>query len=178
MDKLIFLSSKILTSSTHKKLKIPLVFVSFAFIEGKLYKYKKAPYLNMPLGYNKNRDNRVIYGALYFCKDFDFYSNQLDAFHSCSASKLGVNHPYDLCHRVEMPVTPIKFDTIDQFTRLMYQEKPEIMAEVYIGNTKHPKIKKYTSTKFYHAKIKSGVDREQFIKLFMEVSKEWETHKN
>lgn len=173
MDKLIFLATSILSKKKQLELRLPLVFINYALIEGKLYKYKSFPHLNVPLGYNKNRDNRVIYGALYLCKDFDFYSKQLDAFFSCSLSALGSNHRFDLSHRVESDVTLIEFETLDQLSRLMYEEKATIKAEIYTCNTNHPKIKRYISDTRNRTRVKSGVDVIAFKQLFMEVS-QWE----
>lgn len=116
--------------------------------------------------------NYVVYGALFLCKDFDFYSRILDAYHLCSLSTLLRNHQCDELHRVEAQITPIYFNTLDELQRLMYRESEDsILAQTYTANIKNPKIKHRMKTNFNSHRITSGIDAVNFKKLFWEVEK-------
>lgn len=116
--------------------------------------------------------NFVVYGALFLCKDFDFYCRILDAYHLCSLSTLLRNHPCDELHRVNIPITPIYFDTLDELQRLSYRESIDsIQAQTYTANTNNPKILNRMNTTVNTYRITSGINAPNFKKLFWEVRK-------
>lgn len=86
--------------------------------------------------------NDVVYGTVYVLSDFDYYIRNLDAYHMCSLSALRKNHQFDVHHRILTTVTPIYFSTIEELARIKYREGKPIDAHMYIGNIKHPKIRK------------------------------------
>jgi phage tail protein X len=121
-------------------------------------------------GSSKNWGNDVVYGAVFLCKDFDFYKQIFDAYHTCSMSTMLKNHPLDTHHRIITDVTTINFNTLDELARLMYQEGTSIETITYVANPNHPKIKqRFATTKSY--RITDGIDAANFKKLFWE-----ETH--
>ncbi len=116
--------------------------------------------------------NSVVYGALFLCKDFDFYARILDSYHLCSLSTLLRNHPYDELHRTNVPVRPIYFNTLDELQYLKYIEGTDnIAAQTYIANIDHPKIKQRMNTANNSHRITSGINAVSFKKLFWEVIK-------
>lgn len=118
------------------------------------------------------KGNRVVYGALFLCSDFDFYSRILDSYHLCSLSTLLRNHSCDELHRINTPVTPIYFNTLDELQRLMYKEADDtIVAQTYTANLTNPKIRNRMNTECNSHRIISGIDALHFKKLFWEVSK-------
>lgn len=154
-------------------MRIPLEFICFGITKGKMYSLPglKNTFISVSDNITLTR-NYVVYGALFLCKDFDFYSRILDAYHLCSLSTLLRNHPCDELHRVEVPVTPIYFSSLDELQRLSYRESTDsIQAQTYTANTNNPKIIKRMDTTMNSYRITSGIDAANFKKLFWEVKK-------
>lgn len=143
-------------------------FINFAFTGGKLYNhYWKQGTFVVPE--NKQRwGNDAVYGGVFYLKDSHFYIRSLDAYQQCSLSLLGVNHIYDLHHRVEAIVTPISFSNVEEFVSLRYKERNNIDAQMYVGNIKHPKINQILSSK-QHKRILQGLQKDVFNELLKEV---------
>lgn len=161
-----FIYNELISPDLYKSLNIPLEFIAFAITDGKLYThFKQDNKFMLPPGGTKLWGNTKVYGALFVCRDFDFYINILDAYHACSMDKLKRNHIKDLHHREIVEVTPIHFNAIDELARLKYRELTPISATTYFGNINHPKIKKRLDTvKSY--RIVDGIDKENYKKLF------------
>lgn len=119
------------------------------------------------LNYGKDWGNTVVYGALFAISDFNYYISLLDAYHQCSMSNFGLNHPKDIHHREIRKITPITFDTIDELERIKYRENVPIDAHVYFGNVNHPKINQRLN-KTVSYRVVDGIDK-HFIQLYREV---------
>jgi hypothetical protein len=148
---------------------LPLEFVTFAYMEGKMYRHwqNKGTFAASE---GKNRwGNTIIYGALYLLRDFHFYIRTLDAYYLCSMSALHKNHVKDYMHRVTTQAIPISFQSVEQFQSLRYTEKEPQTVVAYLGNTKHPKINQriYAPSKKY--RIVQGIDVPNFTQLLREV---------
>lgn len=168
-SRLIFLTNELQTPSLQKSLRLPLEFIAFGIAEGRMYKhFRNQSNFVIPVDSLKRWGNDVVYGGLFICKDFDFYANILDAYHVCSLSTMMRNHKRDIHHRVEVEVTTIHFQTLDELARLQYRESESIKAQMYMGNINHPKINlRLTKTVSY--RIVSGIDTVNFKQLFGEV---------
>lgn len=164
---LLFINNELLGSEKRKKLNIPLTFITFAFVEGKLYKHFRNDGTFL-LSHGKAWGNNVVYGAIFAIPDYSFYIRLLDSYHQCSQSLLGHNHSRDVHHRTEKLATPITFQTLDDFTRLKYKEREPIRVQVYTGNINHPKINQRLN-KSVSYRIESGVDK-HFTQLYQEGS--------
>lgn len=136
MNQLVFIANSLLDKTERESLRIPMQFVCFAHIKGKMYRH----YRNQGTFILPTEKSVVSYGAIFYMVDFDYYSRILDAYHSCSLSGLGRNHTRDLHHRIETDVTPIRFSSIEQLERLMYEETEPTHVHAYVGNPNHPKI--------------------------------------
>lgn len=137
-----------------------MTFISFAITKGQLYKFK--PHTLSVID-KKEHGNIVVYGGIYLLHDDSFHIRSLDALHNCSLSSLGKNHLLDEAHRVKIQAVPIRFDTLDDLDRLKYEENESITAEMYVANTKHPKINQRTNIKRgIRYRIVSGIDKEPF----------------
>jgi hypothetical protein len=154
------------------ELKLPLEFVSFAHIDAKMYwHFNRDSVFTVPFDHRMKWGNTKVYGALFVCKDIEFYIGALDAYHVCSKIKLYKNHIKDLHHRIEVDSTPLFFDTLDDLARLKYREGNIIRAVTYFGNTQHPKI--MSRFKSNHSfRVIDGIDKMNFIKLFGRVANE------
>lgn len=148
-------------------------FINFGIFRGKMYKYfRNEDTFIIPEGYNLGWGNSVVYGGIFLCKDFDFYSEVLDGYYLCSLYKLRRNHIKDLQHRIEVDVTPIFFNNLDELARLKYREGEEIQVTTYVGNVNHPKIKHRIIQQKNIFRIVDGVNKKHFKKLFWEISNE------
>lgn len=171
MSQLIFLHNELLNPKLQKELHIPLEFIIFGITEGRMYRhYNSQNNFIIPANTLQKWGNDVIYGGLFICKDFNFYSRLLDAYHVNSKSTMSHNHIKDLHHRIEASVTVIHFSTLDELAHLKYKEGETITAQTYHGNINHPKIKQRLNKKTSYRVI-SGIDKENFKQLFWEVNK-------
>lgn len=170
MSKLVFISNELQSPLVQRELRIPLQFISFAYIEAKMYKhFRNESSFTLPMKTSRRWGNYNVYGALFHVEDFDFYIRLLDAYHTCSISALLTNHKNDIHHRVKTNATPIYFNTLDDMGRLKYREKEPILSHVYVGNQNHGKIKRrLNSTVSY--RIIEGVDKKHFQELYKEVT--------
>lgn len=161
-----FISNEILGVEKRTQLRIPMTFISFGIIEGKMYRHfrNRGTFIVKDEG---NWGNRVVYGGIFAISEFNFYISLLDAYHQCSMSTFRFNHNKDVHHRSIEEVTPIHFNSIDELERLQYRENSPINAHVYLGNKNHPKIKQRFNKKTSY-RIIDGVD-EHFIELYREV---------
>lgn len=164
---LLFIYNELLNPYTYNNLRIPLEFISYGIIDGKMFRHfnNKGVFI-LPYDHQKIWGNTKIYGALFLCKDIDFYINILDAYHVCYKDKLKRNHINDMHHRYLVEVTPIYFNSIDDLARLKYRESDmTIQANAYFGNPDHPKIKsKIGKTQSY--RVIDGIDGDNFKNLF------------
>lgn len=153
-------------------MKLPLEFISFGITKGKMYYTygKKDTFISTTDNIMQNR-NTVVYGALFLCKDYDFWARILDGYHLCSLSTLLRNHQYDELHRVNTLVTPIYFKTLEELNLLKYMEADaSFYAQTYVANLNNPKIKQRLDTNINTHRISSGIDAINFKKLFWEVT--------
>lgn len=170
INQLIFLSDKLISPVTQRLLRIPLHFISFAHIEGKLYTlpFKKGTFVTQT---ENAWGNSVVYGALFLLQDFDFHIRTLDSMSLCSLSALRRNHALDLQHRIKVKCTPIKFDSIEKLERLLYQEAEPLEVQAYIGNPNHPKIKQRVANhRAGNHRILDGINVDSFLQLHREVN--------
>lgn len=170
MNNLIFLANKLQNPIIQKEMNLPLDFICFGITNGKLYKYfgNKDCFISQ---YHNNKEwsNSVVYGSIFLCNDFDFYSRILDSYHLCSLSTLYRNHSYDVQHRIDMLIRPIFFNTLDELASLKYRESEEgITTQMYIANLKNPKVNRRIHDK--NTK-RFSIDTENFKSLFLEVNK-------
>lgn len=166
---LIFLSNELLSPRVRHILRVPLEFISFAFVEGKLYNHVQNKGTFVVPNNGRRWGNDVVYGALFVCNDFHFYIRSLDAYFSCSKSALNRNHTYDLHHRVDTYSTPITFPDVESFCSLRYKEGQAIRTYAYVGNPTHPNIIKRTSSHISKTRIIDGLDKHSFKELLREV---------
>jgi hypothetical protein len=146
-------------------MKLPLHFVCFGITEGKMFKHDKNTTFILP-SHNKLWGNKVVYGALFICKEFEFYANIIDAYNQCSLATLRTNHSKDLNHRININVIPIFFNNLDELARLKYREGNHITAQGYLANTENPKvIRKLAKSR----RIVDGIDKDNFKQLYREV---------
>ncbi len=165
-NQLIFLSNKLMSPHVQRTLRLPIHFVSFAHMPGQLYTvYGNTDMFNYV---SRRSQRKVVYGAIFLLENYDFHIRTLDSYGLCSLSALGRNHSLDTLHRIDVEVTPIKFNTLDELARLLYKEMKPIQTQTYVGNLTNPKINLRTKRHTYH--VHSNIDKQSFKQLYREVS--------
>lgn len=169
---LIFLTNHLMTKSKLRELKIPMTFVCFGYVEGMLFRHYAHNQSTFVLAEHRYKSgNTVVYGALYHLNDAFHYARILDALMRCSLSSMSLNHPLDLHHRIIADITPITFDTLEEFDLLLYKESDEsVKAYTYVANPIHPEIE-YRMKKVKYKRtfrISNGVEAKSFIQLYNE----------
>lgn len=173
MIKMVFIYNDMLDTDVLAELKLPMTFVAFAMVDAKMYThYQNKGVFIVPHTFRGVRGNTKVYGALYVCKDIEFYIDTIDAYHGCSRSKLYRNHIKDLHHRVEVEAVPIFFDSLDDLARLKYREGMEVTAFAYFGNINHPRIRTRFTQRRVSRRVMDGVYKDKFVKLFGRVKNE------
>lgn len=167
ISKLLFLHNELISPSKQKEMGVPLQFITFAHVPGKMYKQSNN---NGTFITNQGRPwgNKVVYGAIFLLEDDNFYMRILDSYHGCSLSTLRVNHKLDIQHREKTYVTPISFDSVTQLEQLLYTEREIQQVELYVGNIKHKKIKPRTLDNGRH-RIQDGILAKPYLQLIEEV---------
>lgn len=167
MTKLLFLHNELMMRAVRVSLRLPLHFVTFAYVEGKLFRHMRNQSTFILPHDGDTWSNRYVYGAIFAPTDFSFYIRQLDAYFACSRDALKRNHSKDLHHRHLVPATPISFDTLDDFGRLKYIERDNVECFAYFGNPIHPKVYQRLQGKHSY-RIVDGVDKLSFQTLVTE----------
>lgn len=178
MIKLIFIANDLMTKEIQNRTKIPMSFISFAYMEGCLFKFcdkiirTRVRWYSLPLDrtfrpmYKRGR----VYGAIFSIQDSQYYIDRLDAYHACSLSRMGVNHDKDIAHRVRRMVTPIHFDSLYDFGIRNYTESRVVPLECYMANTLHPTVshKVFSEKNLDKYKHHHGVDIRSFVQAYKE----------
>lgn len=166
---LIFLSNELMSPRKARELHVPLEFIGFAFIEGKMYHHTRKKGTFVVQHHKQAWGNDVVYGGLFLVNDFHFHIRALDAYQGCSLSALSRNHVYDLHHRITTHATPIYFNSKEEFSSLRYKEGEPLRVHAYVGNINHPNITKKLRSNHTGARIKEGLDKPNFKALLEEV---------
>ena len=167
MKTLVFLYNELLDEEYQKKLKLPLEFISFAYINNAVmydicgrYVAIEDKTLTSSKRYNK------VYGALYILDNSEIFLRSLDASLMCSKSLLGLNHKLDEFHRIYRYATPIQFKSIEQFLKLKYNEGEQVRITTYLGNPENEFIKSKVNNSTKNRET-CGLDINNFINLVM-----------
>lgn len=168
MTNLIFLCDRLLNKEEQKLLKLPLTFISFAQIEGKLYKIRKH-YISIHKNTLKRQwGNDMILGAIFLLDEFDFYIRQIDGYYGCSLSRININHKFDYMHRKLTPTTLIRFNTLRDLSENKITHITTIPTWAYFGNEEHPKIRNQIIKG--RSRVLEGVDAINFKECYQQVN--------
>lgn len=167
MKQLVFLYDEYLDEDKQKLAKLPLEFICFAYIKGvNMYDLRgtyiaiKENTLKRTKKYNK------VYGALYILDMSEHYLRTLDAVMTCSKGFIGSNHKLDIRHREKIKATPIHFKTIEEFTKLKYNEGEELDVITYLANPQNELIKTNVLNSVRNREV-TGLDINNFINLVL-----------
>lgn len=167
MKQLLFLYNELLDENYQKKLRLPLEFISFAYIDNALMYDICGRYIAIEDNtlVSSKKYNRV-YGALYILDNAEHYLRTLDASLICSRGLIGKNHKLDEFHRVNRLATPIHFKTIEDFLKLKYNESEQINIITYLANTENEFIKSKVNNSTKNRET-CGFDINNFINLVL-----------
>jgi hypothetical protein len=167
MTNLLFLSDEMMNPAMRKELRIPMQFVTWAKIEGKLYRHFRSESSFAMRNAKRAWGNNSIYGAIFSLSDPQFYYRLLDSYYICSLAMLRRNHAKDVHHRDITKATPIHFDTLTDLGKLKYREGELLNVYCYFGNPTHPKISRRLN-KSHSYRITEGINKLHFIALHKE----------
>lgn len=164
MKSVVFLYNYMLSDKWQKKSKLPLTFISFGYINAKLYRIEEN-YIAIDNSSKKHKWNYdKLYGAFYMLDSSEYYLRVLDGVMGCSLTALNKNHTMDYMHRKKIETIPIYFNTITEFAQLLYREKEKIECFTYFGNINN-KLINYKVNNSYRNRENRGYDVVNFIDL-------------
>lgn len=163
---LIFLSNELMNPRKYHDLGVPLQFITFAFVQGKMYHHYQRKSTFVVQSNKRSWGSDVVYGALFLVNDHYFHIRSIDSYMACSKSALHRNHSYDLHHRLNTVATPITFSSAEDFCALKYKEMKKIRCEMYVGNPNQPKINHRLQSR---SRIIDGLDKQHYKELIREV---------
>lgn len=167
---LIFMYDHLMTKEYREKLNLPLEFITFAFIEGKMYEYfEHNKHIKIALEKDaivRNRGNDKIFGAIFALPFYKANIRVLDGIYACSRDRLKYNNPNDIMHRKDVMATPIHFNSIDELSRMLYTRREPIKVQAFYGNPEHNWIKHRVLMQRY--RVVDGVDHDSFLDIYKE----------
>lgn len=174
MRQVIFLYNELLDQDYQQKLKIPLDFISFAYIEDAVMYDMNGRYIAIEKGALRNTNRyKKVYGALFLLHNSEHFLRSLDASLMCSKTLLGFNHKLDEHHRLNLKATPIQFKSIEDFFKMKYNEGEPLRVLSYLGNPENEFIKTNVLNTVKNREV-SGLDVNNFINLVLKECNEYE----
>ena len=167
MKQVVFLYNEWLDEEKQKLAKLPLEFVCFAYIDNAVMYEIEGRYVAIRKGeiattkkYNK------VYGALYILHSSERSIRTLDAVMMCSKAFIGSNHKYDVTHRINAQITPIHFDSVEEFLLMRYTEGDELDVITYLANQDNTMIRENVLNSVRNREV-CGFDINNFINLMV-----------
>ncbi len=167
MKQLIFLYDRTLDKNYRDKLLLPIQFVSYGYINAKMYHYKEHRDTLIALDNNhisRQWGNDKVFGGVFLLDYYNVTIRTLDGLYGCSKARLNKNNNNDLMHRIKVPVTLITFDSLEDLAVMKYKERKVILADTYLGNPNHQWIRHRIKMQRY--RVIDGVDKQNFKKMF------------
>lgn len=172
MNKVVFLYNELLNKDYQNKLKLPLEFVCFAYIEQVvLYNVKDKYYALKENTIKKTKGYNKVFGALYILHNSERFLRTLDAANVCSKSLIGSNHKLDLFHRTKYKAVPIHFKTVEEFVKIKYNEGDGLDVITYLANPENNLIKSNVNNTVRNREV-LGLDVNNFMNILIEKTKE------
>lgn len=174
MRRVVFLYNELLDESYQKKLKLPLEFVCFAYMDNAtMYEIKGKYYALKKDTLKKTKRYDRVYGALYILHNSEHFLRVLDASMTCSKGFIGTNHKLDIFHRVKEKAVPIHFKTIEEFLKMKYNEGEELDIITYVANPQNELVKLNVLNTVRNREV-SGLDINNFINLLIKEKRDYE----
>lgn len=164
---LIFLYNELMEEQYRRALGLDMKFISFGYIrDAKLYQLDVDNVIAVNYNDIKGGDgNNKVYGAIFYLHEKE-HKRLIDAYMISSCSVLGGNHIYDTTHYFEGIITPIRFNTLDELSRLLYNESPPVKCGYYLGNINKSQIKNRLIQS--RNRLTSGLLEHSIFSLFLE----------
>ena len=176
MRRVVFLYNELLDEDYQKKLKLPLEFICFAYIEGAtMYDIKGKYYAVKENDLKKTNKYNRVYGALYILHNSEHFLRVLDASMTCSKGFIGTNHKLDLFHRTKGKAVPIHFKTVEDFLKMKYNEGEGLDIITYFANPQNELVKLNVLNTVRNREV-SGLDINNFINLLLKEKREYENN--
>lgn len=165
----LFLYDKLLTE--YQKYNIPLTFISFGKMEDTCLYWNRKKYVAVSNTFQrKHRMGDVVYGGIFHLDDELFYIRLIDAYYSCSKSRVFENNKYDLLWRFVRNVYPIQFNSLEDFKSYKFKTLEPMQCTVYLGNQFDTKL--FKTVHAGRKKCAFGLDVQSFTNLYERVKGE------
>lgn len=165
---LFFIYDKLMNIEERDKLGFPLPFLTFSYIQPyKTYKDNSNETI-LAINYNegmRGKNNDKVIGGIYLLDKR--YLRYLDGYYGCSLSTFGVNSKHDRFHRVKIDTKPIEFSSLDNLSRLIYNDKEPIEVFTYLGNIQNKQV--YNIIRQPRYRVNSGLDLANFLNQYKEM---------
>ena len=170
--KLLFVYDELMLQDIQELTNIQMDFVSYGLIKGKLYwvnDTKKHRTTLLPI--NKNTVF-CAFGAIFVINDFEEQRLRIESYYGSSLSIIGENIQSDLYKLEEVVITPIKFNSLQDFIDCKFEESDKISCLSFVANTENSIVKNSLSKRRYYSL--GNFDTDVFIKLIKERNKRYE----
>ena len=164
MKKLLFLYDSLMLKRIQNILRLPIQFVSYGYTYGSMY------FLND----GKKRRHflikgtrRCVYGAIYVIEDYEEFRSSLHSFYNSSATYTNQTLSSDLYVEDTAQVTPISFNSIQDFEIAKIQKGEPVECNLFCGNSFNTKVDKSIKHGSYYKKS-NGLDAVSFLQLIKE----------
>lgn len=171
MKKLFFIYDSLMIKRMQFLLGIPIKFLSYGYIHAKMYFLndgKKKRYFFI------KANGRCVYGAIFVIDDYEAYKNAISAFYSNTEEFTTIPCPIDLYVKTTVEVTPITFNSIEDFERVNFNRAEPIECNSFCGKPTNKKVMHSIDKSAYYG-VRNGVDAVSFLKLIKENNLKEET---
>jgi hypothetical protein len=171
-SKVIFLYDELMTKEKQSLLRLPLKFLSYGYVRGKMYWLnddKKRRYFVIPPQSEQHRSqwNTFVYGGIFVMNDFDEYERALYSYYNSSIPYVGEIMQEDLYYPKICTVTPIAFSTLQELEECRYQSLSDVDMLVMLANESNQKVQNSLKHGRYYRR-NSGIDVPNFLTMVME----------
>lgn len=171
-SRILFLYDELMTRSTQQNLRLPIHFLSYGYVRGRMYwcnDEKKRRYFIIPPSTQKHikNVNDYVYGGIFVINDYEEYERSLYSFYNSSIAYLGKSIQEDLYIPEKIQITPIKFKTLQELEECRYTSLEPFEGLTMMANQENKKIQNSISHGRYYRRV-SGFDVPNFLTMLME----------
>ena len=173
-DSLFFIYDKLMTKDEQKVSNIEMEFISFGLINAKMSRvttrYDPSNKIILKRIFATPINGiHVVFGGIFLLKNYERDVYKIHTYYDNSMMFLGNTMKEDLYDFVEIAVTPIKFNSIDDIKTCNYKIGNDVMCGTFIGNQANERISYNIKQKLYRM---PAMDKESYIQLIKEIKNE------
>jgi len=165
LDKLLFIYDDLMTGEEQAMTKIPLVFLSFGQMQGRMRfinDTKKRRYFVTP---NYGRSTKVVFGGIFLLKDYEFYEHKLHSYYNNSLPYAGKTMKEDLYDFAVVKARQISMTSLKNLADGRYEVGNVIECFTFVGNQENSRIQHSMSKRYYKCR---NICKIPFVKMVEE----------